>query len=158
MNSVSVQQSRLFFALGITSLVLWILSFGPGLFQLSSESGIRSIQHHLFSWLCHQDPERTIHFHDHPMAVCARCFGIYTGFFVGLLMLPVASFWLKYRFKHRLALLIIVICLHFVDVTGNYLGWWTNTFASRWILGFVFGTACIALLQNEFFKKHGDIL
>jgi uncharacterized membrane protein len=41
-----------------------------------------------FSPICHQIPERSFFINGHPLAVCARCTGIYAGFFLGLLIYP----------------------------------------------------------------------
>ncbi len=39
-----------------------------------------------FAPICHQSPIRSFHIGGHPMAVCARCFGIYGGFLLGLIV------------------------------------------------------------------------
>lgn len=59
----------------------------PGL----AESWLGAASHSFFSSICHQMPERSFWLTSGPMAVCTRCFGIYTGFFVGLLMWPYLS-------------------------------------------------------------------
>jgi uncharacterized membrane protein len=41
-----------------------------------------------FSPVCHQAPDRSFHLRGYPMAVCARCTGIYVGFLVGILIHP----------------------------------------------------------------------
>ena len=41
-----------------------------------------------FSPVCHQQAARTIHLFNRPMAVCARCSGIYFGFLAGLILYP----------------------------------------------------------------------
>ncbi|MFQ5701294.1 MAG: DUF2085 domain-containing protein [Acidobacteriota bacterium] len=38
-----------------------------------------------FHPICHQIPARSFSFGDHPLAVCARCTGIYGGFLIGCL-------------------------------------------------------------------------
>ena len=46
----------------------------------------------IFSLVCHQNPARSFHVAGLPLAVCARCTGIYLGFLAGcltLLMAPV---------------------------------------------------------------------
>ena len=42
-----------------------------------------------FSGVCHQIPARSFHFWGEPMAVCARCTGVYAGFLAGTLVFPV---------------------------------------------------------------------
>ena len=41
-----------------------------------------------FSKFCHQIPERSFEIAGHPLAVCARCTGIYFGFAAGVLVYP----------------------------------------------------------------------
>lgn len=43
-----------------------------------------------FSFICHQRPERSFHWHQLPLAVCVRCTGIYLGALLGLVAYP---FW-----------------------------------------------------------------
>jgi len=40
----------------------------------------------LYFPLCHQLTERSLAIHDYPFAVCARCFGLYSGGVLGLLL------------------------------------------------------------------------
>jgi uncharacterized membrane protein len=54
-----------------------------GLFEKLGEFGI-----FCFSTVCHQQPERSLQVCSHPMAVCARCAGIYFGFFGGIIVQP----------------------------------------------------------------------
>lgn len=41
-----------------------------------------------FSGICHQMPERSFCLWGHPLAVCARCMGIYAGFLFAVLLFP----------------------------------------------------------------------
>ncbi len=41
-----------------------------------------------FSFICHQDPERSFLLGGHALAVCGRCTGLYVGFFLGVLFFP----------------------------------------------------------------------
>src|SRR5688572_13028305 len=41
-----------------------------------------------FSFICHQIPDRTFHIGEHPLAVCSRCFGVYFGLLMGLVIYP----------------------------------------------------------------------
>ena len=43
----------------------------------------------VFFPLCHQLAERSLAIHEHPLAVCARCFGLYSGGVLGLLLVAV---------------------------------------------------------------------
>jgi uncharacterized membrane protein len=41
-----------------------------------------------FRPVCHQQVDRSFSAYGHPLAVCHRCLGLYTGFWLGLLLLP----------------------------------------------------------------------
>ena len=41
-----------------------------------------------FSPVCHQIPDRSFHISGYPIAVCARCSGIYIGFLLGIIVYP----------------------------------------------------------------------
>jgi uncharacterized membrane protein len=46
------------------------------------------VLYEMFGRVCHQIPERAFQIEGHPLAVCARCTGIYFGFAVGVLVFP----------------------------------------------------------------------
>ena len=46
-----------------------------------------------FAPICHQTPGRSFHLLGHPLAVCARCTGIYLGFLLGVAMFPFLKMW-----------------------------------------------------------------
>lgn len=83
------------------------------------------------------------------MAVCSRCFGIYSGFFAvslsGLLLL--FSTMRPHR-KRSLKLLAGFIALNGIDVLGNALGWWTNTLVSRFFMGLSIGGGLILFILS----------
>jgi uncharacterized membrane protein len=93
-----------------------------------------------FSAICHQLPERSFHLLGYPLAVCARCLGIYAGFLIGLLIYPLlrrvdeeatpARRWLLWAAAPAV-----------IDYAGNAAGLFTNTFASRTVTGLIAGAA-----------------
>lgn len=90
--------------------------------------------------VCHQIPERSLWIQGHPMAICARCLGIYLGFFAGLLTYPLMHKRLGMELPRRRWLLFALLPLA-IDFTGGYLGLFENTMASRIATGFVAGLA-----------------
>ncbi len=60
-----------------------------------------------FSRICHQKPDRTISILGKKMPVCARCFGIYSGFLLGTSLYP----FLKEPPKKWLLILAIPLAL-----------------------------------------------
>lgn len=95
-----------------------------------------------FGYICHQIPERSFWFEQHPFAVCARCTGIYTGFALGVLLYPLTrSSWQSARSPARVWLLIAAAPLA-LDFALGFFGIWENTHLSRLLTGAFFGGAC----------------
>lgn len=61
----------------------------------------------LFSFVCHQIPERSFYINGNPMIICSRCFGIYTGITILFLL----SLFLKsiYQYISKINLKFIFI-------------------------------------------------
>ena len=101
--------------------------------------------HQGFALICHQRAERSFWIFGAPMAVCARCFGIYLGAAVGLLI----------RTSRDMAFrsLTVAFSLNLLDgvaeATGLH-GSWPNV---RFVLGTALGatvtTLIVAALQPE---------
>jgi uncharacterized membrane protein len=92
-----------------------------------------------FAPVCHQDAARSFWYLGVPLAVCARCFGIYCGAAIGLL----------FSVQQRVTLVATVVA-----VLANVLGWIAETvspvnwIALRFLLGATLGMALGALLAS----------
>jgi len=86
-----------------------------------------------FALACHQQPGRSLWLFGHPLAVCARCFGIYLGCSFGLLLTIVQ--------RSALRLLAIATALNVTDLVSETIGLHGNWIELRFVLGFVFGLA-----------------
>ena len=98
-----------------------------------------------FSAICHQLPERSFHLLGYPLAVCARCTGIYAGFLIGLLLYPFARR-LEDETMPARGWLIAAAVPTMIDFTGGLVGvftntFLTNTFLSRAVTGLIAGAA-----------------
>lgn len=149
---LSLKQPVLYFSVLLMTVFVFLTALGGGLF---GQTGFWQTQwqHQAFANLCHQIPERSFWIGGQPMAVCSRCFGIYTGFLTGWLMLPlwtVVNFNITMSYKK---IFFLLIGINIIDVLGNLLGIWQNTLASRFILGFPVGFATAELFSGSFFKK-----
>jgi uncharacterized membrane protein len=98
------------------------------------------IIHAAYGRVCHQIPERSLWVQGHPMAVCARCFGVYLGYFAGLLMYPLARKRLDAGLPRRRWLIVALLPM-IVDFAGGYFGLFENSLASRTATGFIAGVA-----------------
>jgi uncharacterized membrane protein len=94
-----------------------------------------------FSFFCHQQPERSFHFAEHPFAVCSRCFGVYFGLFGGFLVYPFFRRLENIEPLPHLWLFLAMIPIG-IDWTLGVFGVWTNTTFSRFATGAVLGAAC----------------
>lgn len=141
-KSMILQRSRFVWFTAVTAVVLWLgaILFPP----LSAATGAGWLSkpiYGLFGFICHQIPERSFFLFGHQLAVCSRCFGVYTGLLIGLVIYPLwrridnveplPRFWL---FASMIPILL--------DWSLTILGIWENTFASRYITGAILGIAC----------------
>lgn len=143
------QALRVWLAGGMAMLLLPLsMAAAPALMSGGLES-TSSVLYKIFSFMCHQDPDRSFHLSGHPLAVCARCFGVYSGLFVGF---PVYAIFRRLHdieppSKLWLALATIPIGL---DWTLGFFGIWDNTHLSRFITGMILGTVCSIYLVPAF--------
>ncbi|HZH90542.1 MAG TPA: DUF2085 domain-containing protein [Pyrinomonadaceae bacterium] len=84
--------------------------------------------------VCHQMSERAFWVAGHPLAVCARCFGVYAGFAVAVLYYPLSRR-LRRMDTPRRVWLILALVPTAVDFTLGITGLWANTHSSRFITG-----------------------
>lgn len=87
-----------------------------------------------FRLACHQSPERSFWVAGHPMAVCARCSGLYAGALLGFLAYPLGRAVTRADAPRRAWLLWAAVPTT-LDFALGVLGLWDNTHWSR------FGTA-----------------
>ena len=73
--------------MGVASAVLAMLVAAPW-FATHDRPTLAALIYQAFSPLCHQVVERSFRFGDAPLAVCARCTGVYAGLLLGLVVYP----------------------------------------------------------------------
>lgn len=94
-----------------------------------------------FGYLCHQISERSFHVDGHPLAVCARCAGLYGGFAAGVLLYPLARSLRQLETPRRRWLLVAVVPT-LIDWALGVLGIWENTHLTRSVTGALLGAVC----------------
>ncbi|MGQ9801632.1 MAG: DUF2085 domain-containing protein [Candidatus Saccharicenans sp.] len=108
----------------LSALVLAGIFLAPYLHE--SRPAWSAFIYHLFSPVCHQRPERSFFILGQPLAVCSRCLGFYSGFFLGLLIYPWLSDRLVRRLEKRPVIILVAAGPLVVDALGGLLGlWWT---------------------------------
>ncbi len=92
----------------------------------------------MFGRVCHQIPERAFELAGHPLAVCARCAGIYFGFAAGVLLYPLLRSLNRGDTPARKWLLLAAVPTLF-DFALGFSGMWENTHLSRALTGSLLG-------------------
>ncbi|MCC6825355.1 MAG: DUF2085 domain-containing protein [Acidobacteria bacterium] len=132
--------------IGGAVVLVWVLLIL--LAPLAKANGFTQISaplYHVFSYLCHQIPDRSFHIEGEQFGVCSRCFGVYFGIFAGFAIYPL---WRKIDDIEpisRIWLALSVIPIG-VDWALTIFGVWANTFTSRFVTGMILGAACATFI------------
>lgn len=98
--------------------------------------------------ICHQLPERTIHFGSNPMFICARDTGLYTGFF--LVLVAVVLPWYRKRgglpARPWQACMLLSFLYFAVDALTSTLGWRESNDIIRFTSGLLLGASAALLI------------
>ncbi len=130
---------------------LFFAALGPGIYNSNPTAWYFSWQRFFFSSLCHQLPERSFYINGVQMAVCTRCFGIYSGMFAGSIIFPLLVILRKRSLKGGRILLILSLLIIGIDFVGNLSGLWINTNISRFYTGIFLGVSVTYYLSDEVF-------
>jgi uncharacterized membrane protein len=98
-----------------------------------------------FSFLCHQQPERSLHIFEHHFAVCSRCFGVYFGLVFGFIIYPFIRKIEEIEPFPRIWLFLSLVPIG-IDWSLGVFGIWENTHLSRFLTGLILGTACAVFI------------
>ncbi len=114
--------------------LLWVgLILSAPLAAASRHETLAFIVYHGLSGICHQMPERAFWVAGHPLAVCARCTGIYAGFTLAALLYPLVA--RRLRGTPRRGWIILALAPTTIDFTLGITGLWANTHLSRALTG-----------------------
>lgn len=139
-SSQKTDGARLAYMLILALSGLWLafIAAPPVLFK--SQYVISAlIIHKSFSAICHQMPERSFHLFGFPLAVCARCTGIYLGAFIGVVCYPFIRNLSCFSFPSRRWLILALIPIS-IDFIGGVSGLLVNTHLSRALTGLMAGS------------------
>ncbi len=123
----------------VAGLAIWILLIGLAPYLKSLGSGWNRLVYAAFAPTCHQIESRCLTMFGYPMAVCARCLGIYIGFLSGALLFP---WWNRRQTNPSLPQIRTFITLTIpigTDTVGNLLTLWSTPALIRLGLGWVWG-------------------
>ncbi|HEV2707518.1 MAG TPA: DUF2085 domain-containing protein [Pyrinomonadaceae bacterium] len=91
-----------------------------------------------FGTVCHQMPERSFYLFGFPLAVCARCLGLYVGAAAGVLLYPAVRRLERSDVPARGWLLVAAVPTSFDFALGLF-GIWANTHLSRFLTASLLG-------------------
>ncbi len=72
----------------LAGVLLWIAAIFFAPYLKSQTSEWNRLIYAVFSLICHQIPSRCFYVYGYPLAVCARCLGVYFGFLTGTVFYP----------------------------------------------------------------------
>jgi len=95
-----------------------------------------------FSHVCHQIPERSFFIAGHPLAVCARCTGLYVGFAAVVASYPLITSLKRTHTPERKWLFLAAAPLG-IDFALGFFGVWENSHLSRFLTGGLLGAVSV---------------
>lgn len=137
----------------VLTITVVVIAMGGGVFDQSTPWPVQW-QHLSFNSLCHQMADRSFWINGQPMAVCSRCIGIYGGFALGWILLPLAPFLEVKAIASIKKIVVFMLLLNIIDATGNFLALWQNTTLSRSLLGGVLGGITALIFLGDFFHRN----
>jgi uncharacterized membrane protein len=143
-SSLQKQRRQAGFAWSAIFLVSFIWMFSIVSAPIANAQGFVALANSIytfFGYLCHQIDWRSYHIGEYPLAVCARCFGFYGGFLLGIIIYPFARALHNTEPLTRKWLFLAMIPMGF-DLSLTFFGVWENTHLSRLLSGAILGAAC----------------
>jgi len=136
------KQAMRVWVIGLAVVFVWVsLILVAPIAKANGFAAISSPLYQFFSFICHQQPERSFHVEGEQFAVCSRCFGVYLGLLLGFVIYPlwrnISEIEPLPRFWLFLSLIPVTI-----DWSLTIFGIWENTQLSRLITGLILGVAC----------------
>jgi uncharacterized membrane protein len=134
-------------------LCFWLGGLVLAPYLRSRSSPWAALAYAFYKPLCHQVASRSLHCFGHPLAVCARCTGIYLGFLLGLGLYPFLRGWRQLRLPSGRVFFIVSTPI-MVDTAANFLRLWQTSNAVRLASGVIWGT----ILPFYFITGLADLL
>jgi uncharacterized membrane protein len=141
------------YAATVLGSLLWLAAIIAAPYWRARAPGISSFLYGCFAPLCHQRPERSFRMAGFPLSVCARCLGIYAGFFLGLLAYPFVRGFGTLRLP-KMTTFALVSWPIAVDTAANVLRLWNTGNGPRFVLGLLWG----AILPFFFMTGTGELV
>jgi uncharacterized membrane protein len=129
-------------ALGVASMLVGLIVAAP---LLRAEGAVAASQgiYSGFRVACHQIAARSFHLAGFPLAVCARCFGLYVGALAGIVTYPLVQPITRRDAPPRHWLIFAALPTT-VDFALGFFGIWENTHWSRFLTALLLGVVAIS--------------
>lgn len=102
--------SKLSYGLILLAVICWVIAtIMPAYLQAQGQVIPAFLIRKIFSPICHQMVERSFWFLGYPLAVCARCSGIYFGVLLGTLFYPVIKNYQQSSLPPRSYLIVMLL-------------------------------------------------
>lgn len=128
----------LIYSITLTGILAWIAVIFLAPYLESQSSPLSGFIYTIFSPTCHQIPSRCFYAFGHPLAVCARCLGIYCGFLLGILIFPFIQGLGSPAMPKAKTFILLSIPIA-LDAAVNLFGIWTSPDWVRFLTGIVWG-------------------
>jgi uncharacterized membrane protein len=139
-------RKRTIYLLALAAEMVWLLGIiSAPFFESIGLDAISDNLYNAYRTVCHQKAERTIFVFGAKMAVCARCFSIYLGLFVGTLLVPLYNKIESPRIPDIKVALLSLVPLAADGIT-QLAGFRESTNELRLVTGFLFGIIFISYL------------
>jgi uncharacterized membrane protein len=92
----------------------------------------------VYSPFCHQAPDRSLSCFGQPLAVCARCLGIYLGTLFGLVLYPLIRGWRQVRAPKSKTFFVLSAPI-VLDTAANFIKLWQSPNSVRLATGVLWG-------------------
>ncbi|UCC41036.1 MAG: DUF2085 domain-containing protein [Candidatus Aminicenantes bacterium] len=127
----------LIYLLTASGIVAWLCIIFLAPYLKSRSFGLNTYIYSLCSPFCHQIPSRSFVIFHHPLAVCARCLGIYFGFLAGVVFYPFVRGFSEISLPKLKTFFFISLPI-VIDTLGNLFLWATPGWI-RLLLGVIWG-------------------
>lgn len=124
------------------ALALVAMILGAPVAQANGHPAFAAPIYKVFSFVCHQIPERSFHLAGYKFAVCSRCTGLYSGFALAALIYPIVRS-LRQTETPSIVWLFLAAAPLAIDFSLGYFSIWQNNHASRFATGALLGSVAV---------------
>lgn len=153
MNTVRLSRSVILTALTV-AVSLWCVAIISAPLLKSGYAALADSLYDFFGHICHQSEARSFHIAGFPLAVCARCSGIYFGFLAGIVVLIAVQKSPRNKVPAR-SVLIAALAPMALDVICTLAGVYESAAEIRACTGLLAGFAGVFFVVPPFIESLG---